>query len=171
MMGVPWEGALAGLCLLRFAAAFITQPDFAPERFYGTWYTVGTALDSGYVTNEHLYRVTVEAGEKGSLIFRSPVAEQNCKMADVKLTLTEKVGKYQRIVSGKPTTFTVVETDYISFAIMGTESKDLRVLHLYTRAPEIPKDIREKFKELVRCAQFPTDSVMFHNTEGECPLN
>lgn len=35
------------------------------------------------------------------------------------------------------------------------------------RAPEIPEDIREKFKELVRCLRFPDDSVMFHESAGK----
>ncbi|XP_042336363.1 epididymal secretory protein 4-like [Sceloporus undulatus] len=165
MNSVRWSHALLGFGFLRIASAFLTQPQFKADKFVGKWYTIGISVKGGGVKNTYSHLVTVELEESGELGITVEKPEDSCAKIQFNLLVGEKPGKYIRDTGTQRNTITIIETDYDSFCILGTETDLVNTLNLYSRHEDVSDEVKAKFEYYIKCLDFPTNRIVYFSKQ------
>ncbi|XP_012576615.1 PREDICTED: prostaglandin-H2 D-isomerase, partial [Condylura cristata] len=158
--------------------ASLPGPTWALVRqFLGRWFTTGLASNSSWFREKKaklfMCKSEVTAMEDGGLNLTTTFLRKNqCESWTMLLHPSGPAGHYSYTSPYKGSTqeVAVVETDYVQFALLYTESPGLhfRMATLYSRSQSPGTAVEEKFSAFAKARGFTEDSILFLPRPDKC---
>ncbi|XP_067328337.1 beta-lactoglobulin-like [Anolis sagrei] len=140
----PLALLLLGLPFLAFADDVPVMTDVDVTKLAGKWYPVKTIQAASDPVEIHAF--TLEPTADGGIVTNLEIPQDGA--CTVKKAISTK--KSPGVFTSSDGEATVIDTDYKTYLFAHLSNSKVRILVLYGREKKVPKEIKKKFKALVK---------------------
>ncbi|XP_012510239.1 PREDICTED: prostaglandin-H2 D-isomerase [Propithecus coquereli] len=178
-MGLVLLGIL-GVLQTQAQAPVSVQPDFQQDKFLGRWFSAGLASNASWFREKKavlsMCKSVVAPTADGALNLTSTfLRKDQCETRTMLLRPAGTPGSYsyQSPHWGSTYFVSVVETDYVEYALLHSEGskgpgQDFRMATLYSRTQTPRAELKEKFTTFCEAQGFTEDTIVFLPRNDKC---
>ncbi|XP_019365984.1 PREDICTED: lipocalin-like [Gavialis gangeticus] len=155
------------------------QPDFQPEKFTGTWYTIGLASNAKWFQDKKalmkMCTTVIESTPEGNLDVTSTYPKSDrCEKRNSLYIKTDQPGQFSYTSQrwGSQHNIRVVETNYDEYALVYTkkvkDTNTFTMVLLYGRTKELSPERLEKFTQFSKGQGLPEDAILILPKSDQC---